>query len=206
VWATLFGLSADVVKQVKTDYVVHNHLIAAGAQLKADEGEFYAYKKKMTLGSMKDTASDYPTVELLPLPVTETAPKPGIYERNSELYNFFNNHPNRTPEALADLGISGSSGESASPDTLKPKVAGKALVDDKVELGFNKQGQKAARWFRRRNGGDWELVGDAMVSPLIDEAPSVGGNPEKREYRCIYLKGNKPYGQYSDIITVTTTP
>jgi len=36
--------------------------------------------------------------------------------------------------------------------------------------------------------------------------PTAGGNPEKREYRAIYLIKNQPVGQYSDIITVYTTP
>jgi hypothetical protein len=205
-WATLYGLSGDTVKQVKTDAVVYNHLISAGNQLEADKDEFYAYKKNMTEGDPKGTASAYPTIELLPLPTTDGTPKPGIVARNTELYNFLKSHPNRTAESLADLGITDAPAAPISPDDLKPTLKGKALPDDKVELGFNKQGQAAVRTQMRRGGGDWGNEKDGTNSPLIDETPSEGGKPEKREYRAIYLKGNKPFGQYSDIITVFTTP
>jgi hypothetical protein len=206
IWATLYGLGSEVVKQVKTDAVIYSHLISAGNQLDTETDEFYTYKKNMTTGNPLGTASAYPVVTLLPIPALEGTPKPGIVARNTELYNFFKNHPNRTPESLADLGITGTPSQSISPDDLKPKGSLKALPDDKVEITFNKQGQKACRWQMRRGGGDWGNVGDPNTSPFIDETASTGGNPEKREYRGIYLKDNKPYGQYSDILTVVTTP
>src|SRR5205085_9302172 len=133
-------------------------------------------------------------------------PKPGIEARNKEIYNYFKNHPNRTAESLDDMGITDAAKLEISPDELKPKGGAKALTDDRVELSFNKQGQKAIRWQLRRNGSDWGNPQDANQSPLIDETPSIDGKPEKREYRAIYLKGNKPFGQYSDILTVFTTP
>jgi len=68
------------------------------------------------------------------------------------------------------------------------------------------QGQKAARIQMRRGGSDWTTSDDPTNSPFVDGTPSTGGNPEKREYRAIYLKDNKPFGQYSDIVTVFTTP
>jgi hypothetical protein len=205
-WATLYGLSSETVKQVKTDAVIYNHLILAGNQFKSETDEFFAYKKQMTEGNPLGTASAYPVVTLLPLPAFEGTPKPGIEARNTELYNFLKKHPNRTAESLADLGITDASKESISPDVLKALGGAKALPDDKVELSFKKQGQKAVRWQMRRGGGDWGNQLDATESPLIDETPSVDGKPEKREYRAIYLKGNKPFGQYSDIFTVVTTP
>jgi hypothetical protein len=35
---------------------------------------------------------------------------------------------------------------------------------------------------------------------------SPDGKPEKRRYRAVYLAKNKPVGQYSDIVTIVTTP
>lgn len=58
----------------------------------------------------------------------------------------------------------------------------------------------------RLPGGEWTNAGDPSTSPYIDETRSTGGNPEKREYRAIYLRDNKPFGRYSDIVTVITTP
>jgi hypothetical protein len=205
-WATLYGLSGDAVKQIKTDAIIYPHLIDSRSLLDEDVGEFSAYKASMMSGNPLATASDYPTVTLQPMPATPGTPKPGIEARNKELYGYFKKHPNRTPESLADLGITEAEKQAISPDDLKPTLKSKALPDDKVEHAFNKQGQKAVRVQMRRGGGDWQNVGDPTNSPFIDETASTGGNPEKREYRAIYLKDNKPFGQYSDIVTVFTTP
>jgi hypothetical protein len=205
-WSTLYGLASDTVKQVKTDAVVYNHLMLAANQLKADEDEFFAFKKNMIEGDPKGTAAAYPTVALLPQPATDGEPKPGIEARNTELYNFLKKHPNRTPESLADLGIGDAAAHIVSPDDLRPSLKIKAMPDDKVELAFSKQGQKGCRIQVRRGGGDWTNAGDPNTSPYIDETASTGGNPEKREYRAIFLKDNRPFGQYSDIVTVVTTP
>lgn len=205
-WSALYGLSTDITKQVKTDAVIYAHLIASGNLLEDDVDEFFAYKKNMMGGNPLETAATYPTITLTPLPGTEGTPKPGIEARNKELYNFFKRHPNRTEESLADLGISDSAPAAISPDDLKPTLKSKALPDDKIEHAFNKQGQKAARIQMRRGGSDWTTSGDPTNSPFIDNTASTGGNPEKREYRAIYLKDNKPFGQYSDIVTVFTTP
>lgn len=205
-WATLYGLNGETVKQIKTDAVMYAHLRAAREQMDADGAEFSAYKENMMLGNPLETASDYPTVALPALPGVEGTIKPGIVARNTELYNYFKKHPNRTDESLADLGITDTAPASISPDELKPSLDSKAAPDDKVGHSFSKQGQKAVRVQMRRNGGDWFGSGDPTSSPFVDETPSVGGNPEKREYRAIYLKENRPFGQYSDIVTVYTTP
>ncbi|MBS1796802.1 MAG: hypothetical protein JSS81_23430 [Acidobacteria bacterium] len=43
--------------------------------------------------------------------------------------------------------------------------------------------------------------------PALHSTPPAAVNrPEVRRYRARYLKGNKPVGHYSDIITVVTKP
>jgi AAA15 family ATPase/GTPase len=204
---TLFGLTQAQIDQQKDDATMFNHLLAARNNLDEDVSEFSAYFKNLTTGDKKASASDYPTVELVPLPeLIKTPIKTGIVPRNEELYNFLKKHPNRTNEALADLGISGASSASISPDDLIPAINGKAIINDAIELTYNRQGQKACRFEMRRNGGDWLKVGDPPDSTFIDETDSFEGKPEKREYRGVYLKGNKPFGQYSQILTIYTTP
>jgi hypothetical protein len=204
---TLFGLTQAQIDQQKDDATIFNHLLAARNNLDEDVGEFSAYFKNVTAGDKKGLASAYPTVELLALPTLKNDEiKTGIVPRNEELYNFLKRHPNRTEEALADLGISGAPSSSISPDNLTPSIKGKALINDAVELTYNRQGQKACRFEMRRNGGDWIKIGDPTEAAFIDETPSVNGQPEKREYRGVYLKGNKPFGQYSQILTIYTTP
>jgi hypothetical protein len=201
-----YGLTSEQIDQISDDSIVYTHTRLVRQIFDDEEAEFSAWKKNMFAGDPKGTAAPFPTVTIPPMPDTANPPKPGIVARNKELYNFFKNHPNRTAESLADLGITSTPSQSISPDDLKPKGSLKALPDDKVEITFNKQGQKACRWQMRRGGGDWGSVGDPNTSPFIDETASTDGKPEKREYRGIYLKDNKPYGQYSDILTVVTTP
>ncbi|HMS43547.1 MAG TPA: hypothetical protein PKE69_25175 [Pyrinomonadaceae bacterium] len=205
VHAAKFGLSADQIKQIIVDAIVYNHLLTAKSYLNEDVSEFFTYFDNITVGDQNIPASPYPIITLLAMPDFEGEIKPGIVIRNTELYNFFKKHPNRTAEVLADLGISESSGSSISPDLLKPAINGGAMPDDKVSLTFNKQGQSAVR-FQMRRGGEWITVGDPTSNPFIDTTASVDGKPEKREYRAIYLVKNQPIGQYSDIITIYTTP
>jgi hypothetical protein len=105
------------------------------------------------------------------------------------------------------MGIVDTPAAQISPNDLKGSGSAKALINDRVELSFVKQRQQAVRWQMRRGDVlDWGFDRDGVTSPLIDPTASIDGKPEKREYRCIILKNNEPIGQYSDIITVITTP
>ena len=178
----------------------------AGNQLEVDRDEFYEYKNNAYKGDVKANVADYPMVSLPALPAPLGDYKQGIEKRNAELYNFLKKHPNRTEESLTDLGIISTKKTPIPPEELKPKLSGSAQPDDKVELPFNKQGESKCRIQMRRDGGDWGTVGEPDHSPFVDETPSIGGNPERREYRGIYMRKNKPYGQYSDIVVIVTTP
>lgn len=203
---TRYNLTNEQLAQISDDSIVYTYTRLARQILEDEKAEFSAWKLNMFDGDPNGASEPFPTVTFPVMPATANPPKPGIEKRNQELYNYFKNHPNRTAESLADLSITDAPSQSISPDDLKPNGTVKAMPDDKVEITFNKQGQKACRWQMRRGEGDWSVVGDPTGSPFTDETASVGGNPEKREYRGIYLKDNKPFGQYSDILTVFTTP
>jgi hypothetical protein len=203
---TRYTLTAAQIAQILDDALVYNHLIKTRALLDEDVKEFYIYKKNIMEDDPNETPGDYPSIEVLPLPTLTNPPKPGIEARNKELYNYLKAHPNRSAGSLADLGISESDGDSISPADLKPLLKPQAMIDDRVEIAFNKQGQAAIR-FQCETGVDkWTNVGDATTSPLVDDTPSPDGKPEKRRYRAVYLAKNQPVGQYSDIVTVVTTP
>lgn len=204
--AARYGLTSEQIKQQSDDSIMYNHLLTARSQLDEDTGEFSTYFENATEGNKDLLAADYPTVTLLPLPALQLPPKQGIIPRNQELYNFLKGHPNRTAESLADLGITDAPNNAAPPESKKPTLKGAPMTDDRVSITFNKQGMKAVRVQMRRDDGDFANVGDPTTSPFIDTTQSVDGKPEKREYRGIYLENNQPVGQYSDIITVYTTP
>jgi hypothetical protein len=203
---TRYNLTAAQLAQILDDSLLYEHMMKASDLLDEDVKEFYTYKKNIMRGDPNETAGDYPKIELSSLPTLTNPPKPGIEKRNQEIYNFLQVHPNRTAESLADLGIGEAGGEAISPDDLKPSLKVQAAVDDKVEIGFNKQGQTAIRIQRETGDDKWTNVGDATTSPLVDATASPDGKPEKRRYRAIYLAKNQPVGQYSDIVTVVTTP
>lgn len=205
-YAERYGLTTDTTRQVETDHLVFHHNIVCASLLEQDKAEFYAYKNNCANGDPKGTSADFPVISLPIQPTLPVPAKPGIIPRNTELYNYLKNHPNRTDESLADLGITTTPSAPISPENLKPNISGKAIADDRVELTFGKQGQPAVRFQMRRGSGDWTTVGDPTSSPFIDTTPSLDGKPEKREYRAIFVNKNEPVGQYSDIIVIYTTP
>lgn len=204
--AVRYGLTDELTEQVETDSLVFHHNIVCAALLENDRAEFYAYKHKCANGDTNGAFSDFPAINLPAPPAPPVPAKPGIIPRNTEIYNFLKNHPNRTEESLADLGITTANRVPIPPENLKPNISGKPIADDRIELSFNKQNQSAIRFQMRRGSGEWNSVGDPTSSPFIDASASLDGKPEKREYRAIYINKNEPAGQYSDIITVYTTP
>jgi hypothetical protein len=203
---TRYTLTAAQLAQILDDALVYEHLMKARMMLDEDVKEFSAYKKNIMEGDPNVEAGDYPKIELPSMPTLTNPPKAGIEKRNQELYNFLKAHPNRTAESLADLGISESDGDAISPEDLKPALKPKARIDDKIEIAFNKQGQSAIRIQRETAADKWTNVGEPTSSPFVDETPSPDGKPEKRRYRAVYLAKNQPVGQYSDIVTIVTTP
>jgi hypothetical protein len=203
---TRYTLTAAQLAQILDDALVYQHMLNASNLLDEDVKEFYTYKKNIMEGDPNVEAGDYPKIELPSLPVLTNPPKAGIEKRSQELYNYLKAHPNRTAESLADLGISAGEGDSVSPEDLKPTLKPKAQIDDVIEIAFNKQAQSSIRIQRETAADKWTTVGEATSSPFVDETPSPDGKPEKRRYRAVYLAKNKPVGQYSDIVTIVTTP
>jgi hypothetical protein len=206
--ATLYGLSNETVKQIQDDAVMYKHLIDITSQSDSDVAELSAYRANILTGNSKGAAAEYPTVEIMPLPVLNIGVKPGIITRNREFYNFLKAHPNRTTESLADLGIidTPAPAKIALAD-LRPTLKIVAMINDHAEISFSKQGQSAIRLQMRRGGAaEWITLGDPTGSPYIDNTLSTGNNPEKREYRGVYLAKNVTVGQFSDIVVIVTTP
>ncbi|HEX8369460.1 MAG TPA: hypothetical protein VF604_13020 [Pyrinomonadaceae bacterium] len=203
---TRYTLTAAQLAQVLDDALVYRHMLNATNLLDEDVKEFYTYKKNIMKGDPNVEAGDYPKIEMPSLPTLTNPPRAGIEKRNQELYNFLKAHPNRTAESLADLGIGEAGGDPVSPEDLKPALKAQARIDDKIEIAFNKQGQSAVRIQRETGADKWTNAGEPTSSPFVDETPSPDGKPEKRRYRAVYLAKNQPVGQYSDIVSVVTTP
>jgi hypothetical protein len=205
-WAILYGLSNETVKQAQDDAIVYKHILDITLQFESDRSELSSYRENMFTGNPTSAAAAYPEVTLTPLPTLAIGAKPGIQIRNKVLFNFLKAHPSRTTESLSDLGILTASPPKVAAADLRPSLKVSAKINDRVEIAFGKQGQNAMRVQMRRGTFDWLTVGDPTSTPFIDNTASIAGNPEKREYRGVFLQKNETVGQFSDIASVVTTP
>ena len=77
-----------------------------------------------------------------------------------------------------------------------------------VEIKFVKSGFAGVRIESKRGTETgWTMLTNALRSPFLDErAPLEPGQPEVRQYRLIFLKGNSAVGAPSDTMLASTTP
>jgi hypothetical protein len=60
---------------------------------------------------------------------------------------------------------------------------------------------------RRKEETQWTMLGTDNYSPYLDtRPPRIAGESEVREYRLRYLLKDEPVGDWSDIISTSTTP
>jgi hypothetical protein len=202
-----YNLTTDMLAQIGDDFILYQHSRLVRQMLSDESAGLTAYKQDLFKGTDDGTIGAFPAINVPAVPATVNPPKPGIEKRNAELYNFFKSHPNRTPDSLADLGITETVSQSISPDdalALITKTVAKA--DDTVEVHFKKMGFPQARIERKIGDGEFQKIAEPSTSPYVDDTPSTGGKPEKREYRAICMENNKPVGSWSQIATVVTTP
>lgn len=213
-YQTTLGLSAGDVSRAVNNATVFQYLLNVAPQFEAAKRQFSTYKDEILNGEPNAPTPDTPEYTV-PQMANTTIVSSGIIKWTNNLIERIKRADGYTSDIGKDLGIAddskpgGGIGEHGADfeQTLKTTLKGMALANDTVQIAFNKQGLPAVRIQMRRGAAqEWINVGDAFTSPLIDAAPSIGGNPERREYRAVYLKDNQPFGQWSDIITVYTTP
>lgn len=201
--AATLGVTAGEVSQTDKDADTFGYLIPFMSAVNAFKEEVSSFKKLIARG---DLNAPTPALPVLLLPDIGAATfSVGIVKRLRLLIRKIKASSNYNESIGRDLGIIRDS-EGISSSELKPTLKIAALINDKVQIGFNKQRQSAVRIQMRRGDENWETLGDPTSSPFIDQTASVGGDPEKREYRAVYLSKNEPVGQYSDIVTIVTTP
>ena len=104
----------------------------------------------------------------------------------------------------AELGILTPPKPPLDPVPQATAVAGE---NSHVMLDCPLRGWDAVEIEGRRNGGGWELIAVALKRKYTDtRAPLVAGQPEIREYRLRFRKGDTPQEVYSDVLRVTTRP
>ena len=165
-------------------------------------GQFAAFKKLMADGGAGNGA--VPGFPVLPAP--PAAVMPGIVKRLRALVKRIKSAEGYTVAIGRDLRIIAP--VAATPTVApKPKFKAVAQPNSMVRLAWTKGKFSGVVVESRRHGGNWEEIGRDNFSPYDDTRPPLtAGQPEVREYRLRYLQKDQPVGDYSDTITVTTTP
>lgn len=202
------GFTAAEVAAVQADAAMLDYLISdLIPTYKSGLDARYSYKNLIKNGPAGAPGGAPP-----PAPSTGAAPAtvaPGVLPRLRQLVQRIRYAPGYTEDIGKDLGIEDEEGSNAvDTDTAKPTAKATALPNHHVRIEFNKRRFDGV-WIesRRKGDADWIPLGVDLYSPYMDtRPPAQAGTPEVREYRLRFYEGDAPIGEWSDIISITTTP
>lgn len=203
------GFTAAEIAAVQADAAMLDYLITdLIPTYKSGLDARYSYKNLIKDGPVGAPGGGPP-----PTPALGAAPAtvaPGVLPRLRQLIQRIRYAPGYTEDIGKDLGIADEKdgGNLVDIDTAKPTAKATALPGHIVRIEFNKQRFDGV-WIesRRKGDADWLPLGVDLYSPYMDTRPPVQpGTPEVREYRLRFYDNDAPVGEWSDIISVTTTP
>lgn len=205
------GFSTGEVKQAQDDADMARNVIAGSATVETNRREFIRFKRLMLYGSRNAPTPAYPALNTPVTPPLNGELMAGIVERTRSFVRRLKESPNYNEAVGADFRVLPVEGEGGiSEDEAKPVLKARAMAQSKVDIDFTRGDFDGVEVERQRgdNINEWQSTGRFYKSPAEDDAPPAGGAnaPETRRYRARYLKGNKPVGVYSDIVTVVTQP
>lgn len=160
-------------------------------------------------GNDSSVAAPAPFSIDIPGAVIITEVPPGIEKRVRDIAAQIKGHAAYNPADGEALGIVAPASELPSgPETMKPVLELSTLVEFGVGVKFRKFGRDGIRLeYRHHGSAEWISAGFLVTSPgQITVAPAVPGTPEQVEVRAIFLDGNTPVGDYSEIGAVFVKP
>jgi len=199
------GFTAADVTGANDDYKMLAYIVQAAELIRNESQARTSYKNVVRDGPLGTVQPTPPSVPTLTPPATIVAP--GIIPRLRALIQRLKTHPAYTDSIGSDLGVIGV---AAAPSTTpaKPSATATGEPGNSVRIDWVKGGFDGVLVESQR--GDetvWTSLGTDMQSPYNDtRAPLHPSAPEVRRYRLRYLKSDEPTGDYSDTMTVTTTP
>ena len=206
--AETLGFTTAEVTALRNDTAnVNHHIGEVVPTFKAALQARVAYKTLLMNGPLGATGGPPPPIPAVGAPPTLVAP--GILPRLRQLIQRIQLSPAYNPALGLELGIVAPGGGTGGPTTPpKPTAKAVALPNSQVRIDFVKGGFSGVLIEGRRTGEDaWALLGTDNFSPYIDTRPPLTpGAAEVREYRLRYLERDEPVGDYSDIISASTTP
>lgn len=165
------------------------------------------YKNMIKDGAANPVGGPVPAMPTVPAPPATVAP--GIVPRLRQLIQRIQFAPAYTEAIGQDLGITDDAPpDPVDPATAKPDVKAVALANSEVRIEFVKEGFDGVAVETRHIGeNSWTLLGVDNYSPYLDSRPPVTqGQAEVREYRLRYILKDKQVGEWSDIVSASTTP
>ena len=207
--AETLGFTTAEVTALRNDAAMFSYMVTDVLPThKAAVQSRVAYKKLIKngpLGEMGGPPPPPPAVGAVP-----TLVAPGIIPRLRQLIQRIQLSPAYNPALGMELGIvaPGNGGASVPVTSPKPKAKAVPLPNGLVRVDFVKARFSGVIVEGRHPGQtEWAPLGTQIHSPYVDTRPPLTpGNAEMREYRLRYLQRDQPLGDYSDIISASTTP
>jgi len=172
--------------------------------VKQDVNRWKLIYTNASIGTPLDALPVSPVYPIVVTPIGFTL-SAGMWPQIFALAERIRNTAGYTPAIGEDLGIVGSSGGGELGDPVFQAIA---QPNSETRLNWVKGSSEGVLIESQRVGEmTWTVMGTDRFSPYVDgRTPLVSGQPEVRRYRIRYLDGDDPVGNYSPVVTVTTTP
>ena len=213
-YAVPLGLNEEDVNGTLDDYKRLQYVITLATVFRAEAKERTAYKEIVINGPLGTPSPAVPTVPTIVPPAVLTELGAGIVPRVRLFVQRIKLRPAYSDSVGQDLGIiAPGAGDGPPPLLAQPlprpeNTVAVVLPGSHVQIKWVKKGFTGVIIeSQRATETIWTSIGMDTSSPYLDSRdPLVVGVPELRRYRLRYLRTDDPIGDYSDVITVTTTP
>jgi hypothetical protein len=202
------GFSSDEIKRIKDDYSVLHSLVQGSENVRVNQKEYVAYKKIIVFGRATDPTPNFPTMTSPTTPAFAVGIESGIVKRIRAFVKRLKASANYNEAVGQDFQVINPTTDKFIAATAKPVLKIKASANSMVEISFVKSESDGIELeIQRGNDTSWMRIGKFIKTPAEDDTPTITPNtPEVRRYRGRFLEGNKPVGQFSDIVSIVTTP
>ena len=128
----------------------------------------------------------------------------GLEEKFRAFVRDIKNHPAYTEADGVDLMIVAPEAEEIDLETIAPEIGVTAMPSGIVTISWKKGTMTALEvQFRAVGAANWQLA-DKSTETTIRFTPALADNqPQKFEFRAIYLLKNERVGQWSMVHTIT---
>lgn len=206
---TNLGFSELEIKRVQDDAIIVQNVVTGTVNVQTNRNEYTNFKRIILYGKKDSPTPEYPIFTNPALPTgLSIGLASGIIDRTRTFVKRLKLSPNYNESVGADFRVIPSKSQSIATSEAKPSIKGRALANSIIDIDFVRNEFDGIEVeMQRGNVNEWTSIGRFYKSPAEDNVPPITPNSaENRRYRARFLKGNKPIGLYSDIISVSTAP